>query len=291
MTALPGRRMADIYVFGTMAADIVIRVRSMPTTGDHVRGEYLGWRPGGSSANIACALSSAGHTVQLVGPAGTDNIGEALLKAIHAHGVRTERTIPVPAAPRTLIFLDDSGERTILALGRPGKRNIYSVQDLPGLPEADAVWVESYATFPREIAEIAAHAILAIPPPDDPALSGPADLLIGTKSQFPAAWRRAPLLAARAAMGERLRYVVVTEGSLGAIAYSDAVPLSVPARPVQQVDATGAGDAFAAGLLHGLLEDWKLPAAIELGTTWAAATVGVLQSIPPGIETVLGGEA
>ena len=249
--------MADIYVFGTMAADVVIRVRSMPTTGDHVRGEYLGWRPGGSSANLACALSSAGHTVQLVGPAGTDKTGQALLKTLHAHGVRTEHTIPAPAAPRTLIFLDDSGERTILALARPDKPNSYEVRNLPGLPKADAVWVESYATFPREIAEIAAQAILAVPPPDDPAPSGQADLLVGSKSQFPTTWRQAPLQAAGAAMGARLRHVVVTDGSRRAVAYTDAAPLSVPARPAQQVDATGAGDAFAAGLPHGLLEDWS----------------------------------
>jgi sugar/nucleoside kinase (ribokinase family) len=283
--------MADIYVFGTMAADVVIRVHSMPTAGSHLRGEYLGWRPGGSSANIACALSSAGHTVQLVGPVGTDKVGKALLEAVHARGVRTEHTIPVPAAPRTLIFLDHAGERTILALRGPGKPNSYDVQDLPGLAEAEAVWVESFTTFPREIAEVASHAIVAVPPPDDPALSGPADLLVGAKSQFPTTWLQAPLQAARAAMGERLRHVVVTDGSRGAIAYGDAVPLSVPAQAAQQVDATGAGDAFAAGLLHCLLEGWKLPAAMELGTAWAAAAVEELQSIPPGIEALLGGGA
>jgi ribokinase len=73
--------MAEIYVFGTLAADVIVRVRSMPTSGSHVNGEYLGWRPGGGSANIACALSSAGHTVRLLGPVGTDALGEALLEA------------------------------------------------------------------------------------------------------------------------------------------------------------------------------------------------------------------
>ncbi len=280
--------MAEVFVFGTLAADVIVRVRSMPTGGSHVNGEYLGWRPGGSSANIACALSSAGHTVQLVGPVGEDALGEALLKAAQTHGVRTEHTIPVPKAPRTLIFLDDSGERTILALAGPGRLSRYSLPDLPGLPEADAVWVESYATFSREIADAAGGAMLAVPPPDDPALSGPADLLVGSKSQLPAAWRQAPLQAARAAMGDRLRLVVVTDGSHGAVAHGDAAPCAVPAQPARQVDATGAGDAFAAGLLHGLLEGWELLAAMKLGTAWAAAAVEKLESIPPDIEAVLG---
>src|SRR5262249_55069140 len=153
------------------------------------------------------------------------------------------------------------------------QRHSYDIQDLPGLAAAEVVWIESYATFPPEIADITAHAILAIPPPDNPALSGPADLLVGAKSQLPVTSRPAPLQAAREAMGERLRYVVITDGSHGAIAYGDAAPLSVPAQPAQQVDATGAGDAFAAGLLHGLLEGSELAAAMDLGTAWAAEAV------------------
>ena len=145
--------------------------------------------------------------------------------------------------------------------------------------------MESYATFPRELAATATAALVAVPPPDDPALSGPADLLVGSKTQFPPSWREAPLESARAAMGERLRLVVITDGSRGAVAYGNATSCAVAAQPAQQVDATGAGDAFAAGLLHGLLEGWELRAAMELDAAWGAATVEELRSIPAGYRS------
>jgi hypothetical protein len=44
-----------------VAADIVLRVRCIPAPGDQVNAEALGWRIGGSSANVACGLSTAGH--------------------------------------------------------------------------------------------------------------------------------------------------------------------------------------------------------------------------------------
>ncbi len=54
------------------------------------------------------------------------------------------------------------------------------------------------------------------------------------------------------------------------------------ARPVEAVDGTGAGDAFVAGLLHGVLDEWPLArsarlanAAGALATTAVGAADGV----------------
>src|SRR3954452_9863425 len=67
--------MAEVVVFGVVAADVVLRVPRIPAPGDQVNAEPLGWRIGGSSANVACGLSSAGHHVRLVGPVGSDSMG------------------------------------------------------------------------------------------------------------------------------------------------------------------------------------------------------------------------
>ena len=53
--------MAEVVVFGVVAADVVLRVERIPAPGDHVNAEALGWRIGGSSANVACGLSTAGR--------------------------------------------------------------------------------------------------------------------------------------------------------------------------------------------------------------------------------------
>ena len=46
--------MAEVVVFGVVAADVVLRVQRIPAPGDQVNAEALGWRVGGSSANVAC---------------------------------------------------------------------------------------------------------------------------------------------------------------------------------------------------------------------------------------------
>jgi adenosine kinase len=54
--------------------------------------------------------------------------------------------------------------------------------------------------------------------------------------------------------------LVVTRGAEGSIVYTQGGTLTVPsARPVVVVDPTGCGDAYRAGLIHGLLHglDWE----------------------------------
>ncbi|HEX5305918.1 MAG TPA: PfkB family carbohydrate kinase, partial [Dyella sp.] len=63
---------------------------------------------------------------------------------------------------------------------------------------------------------------------------------------------------------------VLTLGEQGALALTrDGQLLRQPGVPVAVVDRVGAGDAFAAGFLHGYL-DGDLPAALRLGVSLAA---------------------
>jgi sulfofructose kinase len=86
--------------------------------------------------------------------------------------------------------------------------------------------------------------------------------------------------AVRSVSGERLEWVVVTRGREGADAYAASSELHVDAVAADQIDATGAGDAFTVGLLHGLLRGDDMVTALQGGATWGAATVAQLRSIP-----------
>jgi 2-dehydro-3-deoxygluconokinase len=65
------------------------------------------------------------------------------------------------------------------------------------------------------------------------------------------------------------KYVVVTIGEQGALLWDGEGWLHEPARPTQIIDRLGAGDALAAGVIHGWLED-DLAAGLRYGTTLAA---------------------
>ena len=74
-------------------------------------------------------------------------------------------------------------------------------------------------------------------------------------------------------ISETVRVAVVTDGAAGAVIASGEELIHVPAHKVEVVDTTGAGDCFAAGFLHGVLNDLPLLACGEIATALAADTI------------------
>jgi sugar/nucleoside kinase (ribokinase family) len=273
---------AEVAIYGTVAADVVLRVPTVPRAGDQISAEPLGWRLGGSSANLACGLVIAGHHVHLVGPIGTDAIAEALVDELERRGVGTDHLIRVDIpSPRALILLDSDGERTILGIDYGLETKAFPIDDPPDVDGVDCIYIESYERFSTIVAERSPGALVVATPPSGGRRSWPADIVVGSERQYPATWLASPFQSIRPVAGSRLRWVVVTRGRRGADAYNQDGSCHVAARPAQQVDSIGAGDAFAAGLIAGLLAQHGIKEAMELGAAQGAAAVEVLQSVPP----------
>ena len=274
--------MAKVVVFGTVAADIVLRVPLLPRPGDHIGAEPLGWRIGGSSANLAVALAADGHEVHLASIVGNDDLAEHLLDELAGRGVSTELCVRVDGrSPRALILLDPEGERTIIGLDRGSATDALPAQELPGDAQGECVVVESYRRYPalRTARDSSALVVATLPPPDES--EWPADVLIGSENQVPDSWSEDPFSAGRVVAGERLKWVVVTRGERGADAFGEDGVIHAGARPARQIDATGAGDAFAAGVITTLLAGGTMAAAMQIGAARGAAAVEALQSVPP----------
>lgn len=71
------------------------------------------------------------------------------------------------------------------------------------------------------------------------------------------------------------RILVVKDGSRAATAFFSGTHVSVPARPVAVVEPVGAGDAFAAGFLAGLLKGEPVTRCLRLGHVTAASALSV----------------
>lgn len=284
--------MAEVVVFGVVAADVILRVPHIPAPGGQVDAEALGWRIGGSSANVACGLSTAGHHVRLVGPVGSDSMGDHLLAELARHGVDTGYCFRDDAAsPRTLILLDGTGERTIIAVtSGPGPSSFLPPRG-PDLSSADCVYIEGYTRYPPGTAAAAQSALVVTSPPVPGATTWPADIVTGSQEQYTDATAAGVFETVRNIAGQRLTWVVVTRGRQGADAYGASGQVHVDAVAAGQVDATGAGDAFTAGLLHGLLRGDDMVAALHAGAAWGAATVTQLRSIPVPWEDLAGPSA
>jgi site-specific DNA-methyltransferase (adenine-specific) len=112
--------------------------------------------------------------------------------------------------------------------------------------------------------------------------------VVGSETQYNDVTPARIFETVRSVSGERLKWVVVTRGREGADAYAASSELHVDAVPADQIDATGAGDAFTVGLLHGLLQGDDMATALQLGAAWGAATVAQLRSIPVPWEELAG---
>jgi ribokinase len=275
--------MGIVWVIGAPAWDRVIRLDAYPVRGGFARGRLAAERPGGGAANVARALASAGHRVLLVGRVGDDERGRALRTELAGWGVDVSGLAvgPAPTA-ESFVWLDPEGESTVVSL-EPSPVEA-DPDAFPHGPPPDAVFAAWFGPgVRRELARLrdaGVRVAVPWPPPGTPPVA--AELLFVSEPLLPGAARADPVPAARAATGGAVRWVVVSRGPRGAAAYgADGTTVEVSPANVPVVDATGAGDALAAGVLHGLLCGWDMARALGLGARWGARAVGLARSVPP----------
>lgn len=101
---------------------------------------------------------------------------------------------------------------------------------------------------------------------------------------------------ARAALDLGARVVVVKRGAEGCFVADRHISKAIPGFPVKVVDAIGAGDAFDAGFIAGVLEGRSLIESAELGNAsgaFAVAATGDVEGLPTRkeLEVFLGRRA
>jgi len=276
---------ARIAVVGSVAQDEVFHLAGPLRPGHHVETTRRERRLGGGAANTAIPLRHAGHEVLVVAPLGQDETGDWLLAQLEAAGIDTSAIVRVDGdSTRSAVFLDPDGERTIVNQHRCRDERLGARLETI---DADALYVRS-----REL-ELAgalkpltrrATVVAHVPPLEHGAR--PAHVLVGSGSDLPPGLVGDPWDVCEGIAGPCLRWVVMTLGPRGAEAVSADERLATPAPSVTAVDTTGAGDVFAAGLVHALLQDQPMPQALAAAAAWgaaAAASVGL-----PSPETIQG---
>jgi sugar/nucleoside kinase (ribokinase family) len=266
--------MQEILVIGNINADWVVRLDEAVRPGLETTGEDLGLRPGGAAANAASALAVARNHVRLAGFIGSDDTGERLLTllATEDRGWDLSGVVRLPGAtPACLIVVDPDGERVIVGLYRERAAAQWPEIGSEGLACAYAA---SRWGVPDDLAARLKAAGVPVVSQWRPGYTvRTAEVLVASEDEVPPRGRADPW---RAALEEGLApgWLVVTQGPRGAWATDGKVRLACPAVPMEVVDATGAGDAFAGGLVHGLARRWPMEACLKLGAEWGARAVG-----------------
>jgi sugar/nucleoside kinase (ribokinase family) len=107
------------------------------------------------------------------------------------------------------------------------------------------------------------------------------DLLFANESEAKSLYETADLETALAGLAQDATLAVVTCGADGAIVIAGSERTHVPAHPVESVvDATGAGDLFAAGFLVGYARGLGHEKAARLGALAASEVISHMGARP-----------
>jgi sugar/nucleoside kinase (ribokinase family) len=260
---------ARVLVVGDVLTDVVVTPSGPIAPGTDTTAEIV-TRPGGAAANAAAWLGRLGAPVALVARVAADSA------AWHEAALRDEGVDPRlavdPAAPTgvVVVLVAPGGERTMLT--QRGASLALAPGDLPadGFRAGDVLHLSGYALLadgprPAALAALERARAVGMAVSVDPASvgylqeAGPArflDWTAGAQVCFPnldegrVLTGAAEPAAVAAALLAHYEVVVLKLGAGGALqAARGAAPLALPAPAVVAVDATGAGDAFAAGWL------------------------------------------
>ena len=274
-----------VTVLGSLNMDLVVAVDRFPRPGETIAGRGFETIPGGKGLNQAVAAARAGASVRMIGAVGDDPFGAQLRALATAEGIGTEHlataTVPTGTAH---IQVSADGENTIVVV--PGA-NASATALTP--ERAAAVRASAYLVLQCEVpleltrAAIAEGALAVLTPAPVAALGGlvpeGVGVLVGNELEI-------------AELGGLesipVPLVIETRGGDGVRWAIEGVPAgSLPARRVEVVDTTAAGDAFVGALVARLAAGVALEEAIAWAVTAASIAVsreGATSSIPTAAE-------
>jgi adenosine kinase len=259
---------------------------------------------GGSAANTTVGVASLGARAAFVGKVKDDELGRVFAHDIRAAGVAfaTAPASDGPATARCYVLVTPDGKRTM---------NTYlgAAQDLhPNDIDADAVtgaqiiYLEGYLWDPPRAKEAFLKAAkiahdagreVALTLSDafcvdryraeflDLVRGGTVDLVFANERELHSLYQTADFGAALDALRKDAKLAVVTRSERGCLVVTPGETEQVPACPIERlVDATGAGDLFAAGFLVGRSRGADHRSSARLGTLAAAEVIQHLGARP-----------
>jgi sugar/nucleoside kinase (ribokinase family) len=263
---------------------------------------------GGSAANTIVGVASLGGRAAFVGKVKDDELGRVFAHDIRAAGV-TFQTPPAsdgPSTARCYVLVTPDGERTMNTyLGAAQDLHPNDI-DEEAIAAAGITYLEGYLWDPPHAKEAflkaakIAHAAgrdVALTLSDafcvdryraeflDLIRSRTVDLVFANERELHSLYETADFDTAVNALRNDTRLAVITRSEKGCLVVTREQTDAVPAAPVARVvDATGAGDLFAAGFLVGLSRGADNRTCARLG---ALAAAEVIQHIGARPETSL----
>lgn len=301
----------DVVCMGILVADnFVTPITRLPHAGELMIVEDIIPDTGGCAANTGVGLTKLGYKVALIGKVGPDSFGDAIIQDMRRKGldpVGIKRSPTIPTSKTVILSVVGEDRRFLHTFGANADLSLDDV-DLSLIDQARVLYIGGYLLLPRfsqddllvllhRAKEVGAMTVVdvAVPttggeeytlerslkkalpyidaflPNDDEALN-----ITGYED---------PEDQARAFIEAGCGTVVITMGEKGALLRNNEKTLFAPTFEIEVVDPSGAGDAFDAGFIAGLLEGWDEERTLVFAAAIGASACTKL-GCTPGVFTM-----
>jgi sugar/nucleoside kinase (ribokinase family) len=258
---------------------------------------------GGSAANTMAGLASFGSNAAYLGKVRDDQLGEVFIHDLRANGVDFN-VLPGtdgPPTARCLIQVTPDAERTMNTF--LGISAMLSPDDIDESVVASAAitYCEGYL-WDMDIAKEAIRGAMAVAADAGRCVSltlsdsfcvdrhreewldlltNNVDLVFANEAEICSLFETDDFDVAAAKIGEMVEISALTRSAAGSVVVANGEKIVVPAAAVTQVvDATGAGDLYAAGFMYGLANGADLTRCAELGGIAAGEIIAHIGARP-----------
>jgi len=270
----------EVVCVGILVADVIARpVRELPQRGQLMLVDEMVTHIGGCAANTGIGLARLGVRTGVVGKVGNDAFGDFVQKTLAENGVDTRAIVKdnQTRTSATMVMVDEGGERSFIHYMGANAELVFEDLDLDYILGARLLHVAGTFVMTKFDGEPTTRLLK---------LAKQRGLITSLDTVFDAQgrWmsliedalpyvdyfvpsleeakritnRERPEEVAQVLIDHGVKCVALKMGEAGCYLRSGETSLRLPAFKVAVVDATGAGDAFAAGFLTGVSKGWDL---------------------------------
>ena len=263
----------DVICIGMALADLIIRgFDPTPVSASGYVAESASLNPGGEAVNEAVAAAKLGMKTGISCALGNDPAGEIVRSELRKNGVDTRSVVGSPATPVTVMFVRADGTRKSIT-NQAHRFNFHPEKEPDLFTDARAVILGSLFRAPFDDPAVI-HAVVSAAKAAGQLVLADTKLpnfrfltLEDIRDSLPLIdWitpnedearhftgKEEPEEMADVFLEYGVKNVVVKLGSRGCLLKNRETVLRLPPEEIEAVDATGAGDNFAAGLVSEIL--------------------------------------
>ncbi len=285
--------MADVGCAGVLVADTFCGpMRQWPDEGQLLAVDDLPAKAGGCAANVAIDLAKQGLKVDVCGCVGADPSAEVLLQSLAQAGVdcrQIRRLASHPTSKTVILLIQGEDRRYIHAFGANAAFGVDQIQRewldqlkvfylggllaLPGIQLDKLAEVFQYCRQ-REIVTV----VDVVVPQNVAGMEALTPLLPYVDYFLPNDDEASRLTGCHnveqqlaTLLQHGVRTAIITQGAAGAVAASGRDRWRVAAHRVACLDPSGSGDAFAAGIVCGIVRRWDVPRMLRYAAALGAS--------------------